>query len=764
MFGGFLYLLKSIIRDFKMRIFFTIVFVFFGAACVAVAIYTKKVAKATIENDASYFTQTVSERFNYLKVKTEQFKYNTTLQKYLSSGLGTRSMHFDDILNMLDHVATDEFFVESAWVSDFMSDLYFNNLGFRSEKGWISGRPWVNSVLEGNETFITPPFYSLSLSRYIVNIITPIRNKNGECLGAFGLDFDFGRIHEMLDSIRYDVEHVRNYDGLFVISPDNVVVYDFNGIYEFVPFSETSAPLALKDIVGSETDGLVNFRSRNVNYTSFISNINVSGWRVVLWQNERKLISHAVGKSRYIHISSLILLIICFSFPFIYFYFKLKDERYRDSLKTHDDTTDALNKLGFENVVLDLLTKNTSKSYVYVVLRIRKFPIMQNMLGNELSDALLIHTSECIKESLSTVETYGRIGINRFALLLGYISEDRTVARLKELDRRIVHMEEFLKRHFGIQIAFGCYAIPDNNMSITKINSNAEIALSKAVEESSFNSSFIFFSSDLGEKANYQATIENSIKNAIANNDFIVYYQGKFDVDTGRLDCAEALVRWQHKELGIIPPKDFIPLFEKNNFITKLDFNVINQVCAQLRSWIDKGLSVVPIAVNLSRSHLNNKHLAKDILAVLKRYNLDPRLIEVEITEGAADEGMDNLSEAIKTLRENGISVAIDDFGAGASNLGNLKSLVVDTLKIDKAFFLDLENNERGRTVAKNIYSLAQDLKLSTVSEGIETSRQLEILRELGGKLVQGFYFSKPIPAEDFEKKYLREVQNDNNG
>jgi len=246
-------------------------------------------------------------------------------------------------------------------------------------------------------------------------------------------------------------------------------------------------------------------------------------------------------------------------------------------------------------------------------------------------------------------------------------------------------------------------------------------------------------------------TLENGLRRALERGEFLLYYQPQIEIQSGAIAGAEALLRWRHPELGLVPPDRFIPLAEETGLILPIGEWVLRTACAQALAWRRAGLPPVRVAVNLSARQFRDETLAESIAQALRLAELDPQGLGLEITESVI---MQNASGTVNTLQElkrMGLSISVDDFGTGYSSLSYLKRFPIDVLKIDRSFVRDLATNPDDAAIASAIIAMAKSLKLDTVAEGVETEEQLAILRQYGCRLVQGFLFSKALPAEEFE-------------
>jgi EAL domain-containing protein (putative c-di-GMP-specific phosphodiesterase class I) len=253
--------------------------------------------------------------------------------------------------------------------------------------------------------------------------------------------------------------------------------------------------------------------------------------------------------------------------------------------------------------------------------------------------------------------------------------------------------------------------------------------------------------------------LEGKLRNALTNNEFKLNYQAQFDLNSGQTISAEALLRWHQPELGVVPPFEFIPIAEDTGLIIELGEWVLNEACRQNREWQDMGYEPIKISVNLSAIQFLQGNLLNVIKNILERNQLKPEFLELEITESTL---MSNIEDTIKTLidiKELGVSIAIDDFGTGYSSLSYLKRLPLDILKIDRSFIKDMPDDGDDTAITSAIIAMAHQLQLKVVAEGVETETQMNILRDFGCEIGQGYYYCKPIPAEEFEQHISKQTQ-----
>ena len=266
-------------------------------------------------------------------------------------------------------------------------------------------------------------------------------------------------------------------------------------------------------------------------------------------------------------------------------------------------------------------------------------------------------------------------------------------------------------------------------------------------------SSYAMFNKELLDTQLWEHTVEENMGKALANNEFEVYLQPKYSPTDEKLSGAEALIRWISPEYGFISPGRFIPIFEKNGFITKIDDYMISHVAAVQARWLAEGKPIVPVSVNVSRAHFASSDLAEHIAALVDEYGVPHEYIEIELTESAFFDDKSALLNTVMKLKQNGFDISMDDFGAGYSSLNSLKDLPLDVLKLDAEFFRG-EADGRSEVVVSEAIRLAKNLDMRIVAEGVEKKEQVDFLAANGCDMIQGFYFAKPMPVADFEQKH----------
>lgn len=417
-----------------------------------------------------------------------------------------------------------------------------------------------------------------------------------------------------------------------------------------------------------------------------------------------------------------------------------------------DILTGSYNITHFNTIATKLLVNNPNQKYALVYMDIDKFKLINDKYGYSIGDYILIEFAKVLLNFVEDDETYARGEADKFVVLLKIKDEEDLHNRIHTLFNQLSKIRKTELNNFRMSIIAGAYIIEDmENMSV--IVDRANIARKNIVER--HHSTYQLFNESMKNNLLKQKEIESIMEDALKNDEFLVYYQPKFNLYSNRMCGSEALVRWFH-DGKLISPGDFIPIFEDNGFIIDVDFYVYEQVCKKLRELIDEGYKVYPVSVNFSRAHFKNNNIIKRLEDVINKYDIDPRYIHVEITESAVAIGDSFAPTILNEIHKLGLKLSMDDFGSGLSSLNSLRRLPFDILKLDKDFFQHDVITQRERIVISNIINLARELDMEIIAEGIETEEQAQFLRNVDCPIVQGFLFSRPIPCEEFVEKYIK--------
>lgn len=412
-----------------------------------------------------------------------------------------------------------------------------------------------------------------------------------------------------------------------------------------------------------------------------------------------------------------------------------------------DDLTHVYNKITFFRKAAELMHSDNCADYDIIYVNVEQFKLINDLFGTTEGDSLLVYVAgilQCCAHDFKGI--CGRLHSDNFAMC---------VRRQKNYQECMVARNyDVIKQYridFKLVLRYGVYQADDCSVAVNVMCDRANLAL-KSVK-GQFNKYLSYYDSSLRSKLLEEQSITNEMKYALEAGQFVAYYQPKYDLATEEIIGAEALVRWIHPEKGIVPPDKFIPLFEKNGFITYLDCYIWEEVCKEIRHWIDMGHEPLPISVNLSRVDVYNPLLCDVLTGLTQKYNIDPKLLELEITESAYTESAEQLICTVKKLKTMGYIVGMDDFGSGYSSLNMLHELPIDVLKLDMRFMKNTNrtNKESSGNILNFVMGLSKWMDIPVIAEGIETKEQGMFLRGMGCSKGQGYYFSKPLPREEFE-------------
>ncbi|MDD2954872.1 MAG: EAL domain-containing protein [Oscillospiraceae bacterium] len=415
----------------------------------------------------------------------------------------------------------------------------------------------------------------------------------------------------------------------------------------------------------------------------------------------------------------------------------------------HDTLTGLYNRGKTFAETRRLLDSHPDKTFVFMRVDIDHFALFNTSFGEREGDKLIKFLAQCIADEAKGRPycVYGRINADVFGVC------DLYGGTPDELLRRIERIQERLTRYrqdYRLEVSVGAFAIDAPGRNVEDCYFRASVAAQNCKDK--VDTHLSFYDKSSGERLAAEVAIANEMQTALEQRQFVVYLQPKFDVATEQACGAEALVRWKHPVKGMIPPGEFIPIFEKNGFIPKLDYYVWEETCRMLSQWQSEGRTMYPVSVNISRISLYNPQLAEMMTELVKTYQIPPSLLHLEVTESAYMTNPELMEGTIRALHEAGFTIMMDDFGSGYSSLNTLKRIRVDVLKVDMKFLPVKDEAGRGEIILSSVIRMANWLGMSVVVEGVETRRQRDFLAGAGCDFIQGFYYSKPIPGRNMRR------------
>ena len=419
----------------------------------------------------------------------------------------------------------------------------------------------------------------------------------------------------------------------------------------------------------------------------------------------------------------------------------------------HDALTGLANRRLFqEHLSLALALAQRRHSHVAVLfLDLDHFKIVNDSLGHTVGDELLKHVARRLRHAVREGDTVARVGGDEFTIVLQELARpDDAAAVAKKVIRSVTDPIEVNGHKLYVTTSVGVTVYPRDGEDAETLLKNADAAMYRAKSEG--RNTYQMATQELSRTTQERMLLESGLHQAMETGEFVVYYQPQIDLETMQLVGMEALLRWNHPERGLVGPLEFIGLAEERGMILTIGEWVLREACREAKRFHDRGLTSLRVSVNISARQFRDPALVWTVESALSEAGLDPRALELEITETVAMEDVEQTMSTLAELRKSGISIAIDDFGTGHSALSYLKRFPIDALKIDKSFIHDLPGGYADSAIVASVIQLANGLGIRVVAEGVETIEQIEFLREHGCREVQGFYFSYAVPPADIAK------------
>jgi diguanylate cyclase (GGDEF)-like protein/PAS domain S-box-containing protein len=421
----------------------------------------------------------------------------------------------------------------------------------------------------------------------------------------------------------------------------------------------------------------------------------------------------------------------------------------------HDFLTGLPNRMLLNDRICQAIASapRHAKHIAVLFLDIDGFKHINDSLGHPIGDKLLQSVTQRLVECVRASDTVSRQGGDEFVVLLSEAAQWVDAATVaKRMLEAVAKTHSIDGRDLHITASIGISVYPDDGADAETLIKNADTAMYQAKENG--RQRYQFFMPTMNVRAVERQSLEEGLRRALKRQEFVLYYQPKINLRTGAIAGAEALIRWAHPTQGLVSPTQFIPIAEDCGLILPIDNWALREACEQARAWVDAGLPVMTMAVNVSATELQGENFREGLFAILKETGLDPRSLEVELTESVLMKHAESAASLLQTLRDRGVKVSVDDFGTGYSSLSYLHRFAVDALKIDQSFVSQITSAGDDMGLVTAVISMARSLKLRAIAEGVETSEQLAVLQALDCDEAQGFYFSRPVPAQEFAKLF----------
>ncbi len=400
----------------------------------------------------------------------------------------------------------------------------------------------------------------------------------------------------------------------------------------------------------------------------------------------------------------------------------------------------------FADLMAKRIRENLDTKYAVIQFDIIGFKFINDKYGEAIGNEILHYVNDVLDIYCNDSQIFSRLSADVFMAVIPY-------EEISDIYDFLRGLETAMSSYKGIKytFAFGVYLVEDRSLNTRIMGDSAGLA--RASAKSNALENIAFFNKEAKNIQKTKRSIEDRMRTALKNREFVMYLQPKYSISESKLIGAEALARWIDPEKGLVPPNDFIPVFEKNGFVVKIDEYIWECACQEIRKWLDKGITPVPISVNVSRVHLNNGDFLDRLNGLIQKYQIPKEYLELEITESAENI---NSNAMIKAAKDQGFRLLMDDFGSGYSSLNTLKNTPFDVLKIDKSFLSSSMESQRGQKIISHTIAMTQDIGLDLIAEGVETKEQADFLYTCGCDAAQGFLYSRPIPVIEFDKIMFR--------
>lgn len=668
------------------------------------------------------------------------------------------------------------------------------NTTMERNPGNVSHREYFQKAMKG-EVLVTGPVISQSTGKDIFSIIAPVKNDAGEVIGMLGGAITLDNLYKFIEDFKVDHRDSYSYifdkNGLIITHPDPSIILNENIISDLNITDEFTGK-RIDELFRTQENGVMKYEFRGVNSYGYFHGIpNTDGWRIMTKIPQEYLTLPIRDINRMLILVGLLGVVLSallsgftaktISSPII----KLKDfiiettqknfikkaaVESNDEVGTLTESFNHMIDVIGELTYYDLLTGlpgrkifeeqlelaiahciRNDENLAVMIIGIDKFKYVNDAFGHTVGDEVLRRISERIQGKLRPEDILCRITGDEFAVFFSEGQNEKQVIKIVEhILREIKNPYKAGKKDIYITASVGLAFYPKDGDNREALIKNANIALHRAKEMG--GGGYRLYNDSMKEELLEQIEIENMMARAMKNQEFHLNYQPIIDFKTLEIIGMEALVRWEHPILGMIPPYKFIPIAEENGTIIQLGKWVLKEACIQNKKWQDKGLKKIFVAVNVSMRQFQDQNFVNMIKETLEETGLNPKYLGLEITESIAMENEDFALDVLKKLKDMGVYVAIDDFGTGYSSLGYLNKFPIDSLKIDKSFIMNLSGEGSDGTIASTIIAMGHNLRLKITAEGVETKEQLAYLQKQQCDTLQGYLFSKPVNGDEFEK------------
>lgn len=615
----------------------------------------------------------------------------------------------------------------------------------------VSEREYFRASMQG-ESYISDPLIDIMDGEEIIVFSAPIKS-DGEVIGVLCAPYRMDGLKEILEVSSFEGEgytYVIERDGDKIVDSTHPTSFrNMTNIFKSMTEADERNYQAVEDLkllLDAGQTGYVIFYNKVDKYM-YATPLGIKDWFLI----DVVPVDFMENTSNYIinrtYIMCGILAVVCAVIAFLIMNEERRKKQRIQNLLYVDELTGG-NTLARFKIEVERRMQVHYKKLAIIMMDLDDFKLVNELFGYEEGNKVLRFLSRTLKESCCDGEFTGRSNADRFYILFLYEEEKEIKQRILKLAENIQRLRMSETMEYLLHPVFGIYYVKAGDDNVEDMMDCAALAHNMAKQAR--NSTYKVYTDEIKEKELQKKQLSDQIEHAYRNHEFIVYYQPKYDSITRKLAGAEALVRWRRADGQMVSPGLFVPLAEESGFVCKLDEYVFREVCLAQKRWMDKGLDIVPVSVNLSRRHLDNPEFINEYKAILDESGVPIEYIQLEITESAMFEKKDDFVQIIERLHDLGFMILMDDFGTGYSSLMMLKSIPIDVMKLDKSFVDDYDD-ERGERIIRCVMRMAQDLSIAITAEGVETEAQYRFLTSVGCDTIQGYYFARPMPEEEYE-------------
>ncbi|WKA53224.1 sensor domain-containing protein [Planococcus shixiaomingii] len=693
-------------------------------------------------------------------MEKENNKSNEFTSELIENEIQKTETYYKEMFEVMIQNAPVSMYILEDWIFSYVNDYFCNLVGYTKED-FLQKKITINKLIHPDDISIVQESVNKRIEDREMNARYRVRGlkKDGSSFNVEiharkaiinGKAVTFGTVLDVTEEVKATLqlkENQERFQSLYDNNPDAVFTFDIEGNF-------IDANLACEDLSGYTPAELL-----EMSFTPLIVSEDLGtalyyfGEAVQGNTNRYEIaITRKDGKRRELEIT-------CFPMnltgEIVGAYGIAKDITDRNAhRKLLEDLVffDSLTKLPNRKLFEDRLSQvfkisDISKNHSAVLfLDLDRFKFINDSLGHHIGDEFLKIVADRLRESIRHTDTVGRFAGDEFAVLLPNSEKEEAIALAKRLNQAMAEPFEVMGHSVSVSASIGIAFSSGIDESVDGLIKKADTAMYYTKKYGKNN--YTVYTEELDQKTAYKLTLEQDLKSAIKNQELVLHYQPITDLKTGELCAMEALIRWNHPVFGLVPPDDFIPISEESGQIVSIGKWVLEIACAQTKRWQELGHSPFKVCINISTIQLQNPNFVQMVKTILEETGLDAKWLELEVTESILMEDTNKLKECLLNLKALGISMSIDDFGTGYTSLSYLRQFSFDRVKIDRSFVQDINNDLNGKAITSTIIALAHKLNMGVVAEGIEDETQLTYLREENCDEGQGYYFSRPLPAE----------------